>query len=102
MTGGQIWFNYRLAMQQADALDRIASQLKNGVRGDLEQGMGRTASGWHGDNARRWQAKGQRLQDRVSASARHLQSAAEEVRAAARRAREIELANLAIVQNDST
>jgi len=102
MTEGEIWFNYRKAMAQADALDRIAGQLKHGVWGDMEQGLRDTANGWRGGNARRWQAKGQRLQDSVSATARRLQSAADEVRAAARRAREIELANLAIIQNQST
>ena len=102
MTEGEIWFNYHHAIAQAEALERVADRLKSGVQVDMERGLSDTAACWHGDNARHWQMKGQRLQESVEATARRLRSAAGEIRAAARRAREIELANLAIIQNQST
>lgn len=102
MTEKEIWFNYEQAMAQANALEEIARRLESMSSHELDGGLHDAASNWTGDNARRFQSKGRRLQEQVDGTARNLRNAAEEVRSIARKNREIELANLALIMEDSS
>lgn len=100
-TEESIWFDYRQAIAQAAALEEIASSVERISNGDLENGLRAAASSWKGDNATRFQSKGVQLQGQFRETARALRSAASEVRRTAQRVRQMELTNIALIQERS-
>lgn len=97
-TEESILFDYHQALAQAAALDEIASSLERTSRGELEAGLWAAALSWQGDNASRFRNKGAMLQGQLSDTARALHTAASEVLKVAARTRQMELANLALLQ----
>lgn len=100
-TEESIWFDYRQAIAQAAALEEIASSVERISNGDLEDGLRAAACSWKGDNATRFQSKGAQLQGQFRETARALRSAASEVRRTAQRVRQMELANIALIEERS-
>lgn len=98
-TEASIWFDYQQAIAQAAALEDIANSVERTSNGEVEDGLHCAASGWSGDNAVRFQSKGERLQGQLRDTARALRQAASEVRQTAARVRKAELANLEMIQN---
>jgi uncharacterized protein YukE len=97
-TQATIWFNYQQAIQQAEAVARIATDLKKLSTNDLEDALDQVSASWQGENANRYHAKGSELQQQVAETARTLQSISSEIRDIAKRIYNAEMANLEIAK----
>lgn len=98
MDESTIWFNYRLAMEQAARLDEIAREMEQNSNQNLGDALNCISGSWTGDNAKRYYGKTQQLQARIKASASALRTAASDVRKQAERIRRAELANAEIAE----
>lgn len=97
-TESSILFDYQQAIAQAYALEELADSVQRTSNGKIEDGLQAAACSWNGDNATRFRDKGTQLQGQLCETARALRNAADEVRKIASRVRQVEMANLALIQ----
>jgi len=93
-----ILFNYNKALKQADQLDALARQLEGYAKNDMSEALSHVSSNWKGESASQFIAKGNKAKQDIQSSAKQLHNvatairkAAETVRRAEERAREIAL-----------
>lgn len=97
-TRASIEMDFRQAMAQADRVDDAANNLSGVSNRQLEGTLQDLASGWNGENADAYLAKGAKLQSRINNSASELQEIASTIRRIAKRIYDTEMANLRIAE----
>ena len=98
LTRAAIMFNFRKALQQADELDDIANSLSRMAKSEFEGTMQNISINWKGENARKYLAKGDRLQGDMYSTANSLHSIASDIRKVARKIYNAEIKALAIAE----
>lgn len=78
--GNQIWMNYQRTIQQADALDRLAAQMKNISSQEIEACMQGLAAAWAGEYGELYCRKGNRLNAIILQRSQKLSEAAKILR----------------------
>lgn len=97
-TKRQIEMDFAQAKKQADALDNLAARLKRLSENEFAGTMQDVSNHWKGQNAQQYLNKASRLQSKMTASAKSLNSIAGNIRTAAKRMRDAELRALQIAQ----
>lgn len=97
-TRESIEFDFRKALSEADIIDEIAERLGTLSNNKFENTMQNLAASWKGDNASSYLRKGEKLQSSMSRTSNELHSIATDIRTAARRLYEAEMAALEIAQ----
>ena len=92
----QIEIDYKAAINQAQKLEKIASNIKNMSSNDLETCMKQIDAKWKSTNATAFVGKGRTLQQQISETAKELDKAAKTIRSIAERTRRAELEALRI------
>lgn len=93
-----IEFDFKKAKEQAKKLDEVAERLNRLSNKNLSDIMQQLSSVWKGENATLYLDKGDRLQEKMSATAKELQNIASDIRTVARRIYEAEMNALRIAQ----
>ena len=71
-----IEFDYNQTMKQADKLEEIANNISKIASSDIEQSLATLKSGWEGDVASEYLAKGTQLQEKTENVSKSLMDAA--------------------------
>lgn len=98
LTRAVIKINFQRAMQQAAELDDIADDLSRMSKSDFENTMQNVSANWKGENARKYLAKGDRLQGNMNSTVNSLHNIASEIRRVAKRIHDAEMSALEIAQ----
>lgn len=93
-----IEFDFKKAKEQAKKLDEVAERLNRLSNQSFGGTMQQLSSVWKGENATLYLNKGDRLQEKMNATAGELQNIASDIRAVARRMYEAEMNALRIAQ----
>ena len=94
-----IEINFMQAMRQADRIEALADDL-NKVSGEKFGGSLQNLAGiWKGENASRYITKGSVLQGKMSGTAGSLRAVASDIRTAAKRLYDAEMASLSIASD---
>ena len=101
-TRSQIEFDFKKALGQADKIEGIADRLQKISRKELENSLQNLSAGWKGESASLYLQKGNTLQEKIDATAESLYAVAADIRTIARRLYGAEIANLAIIMNQSS
>lgn len=80
-----IEFDFRQAMNRADELDQVASEMKRMANNDMQSSLQQLSTAWKGEAASAYLTKGGRLKDKVLKSASDLNKTASTIRSVARR-----------------
>lgn len=80
-----IEFDFRQAMNRADELDQVASEMKRMANNDMQSSLQQLSTAWKGEAASEYLTKGGRLKDKVLKSANDLNKTAATIRSVARR-----------------
>lgn len=94
-----IEINFRQAMRQADKIDAIANDLGKLSEEKFGSVLQNLAGAWKGENASLYLSKGSTLQGKMSGTVNSLHAVASDIRAAARRLYDAEMAALSIASN---
>ncbi len=92
----QIELDYKAAINQAQKLETIASNIKNMSSNDLETCMTQIKAKWESTNATTFINKGRTLQQQISETAKELEKTAKTIRSIAERTRRAEMEALRI------
>lgn len=98
-TRESIEFNFQKALREASEIDEIAEKLSSLSRSKFESTMQTLATVWKGDSAPSYFRKGDTLQEKMNRTSAELHNIASNLRAAARRLYEAEMAALTIAQS---
>ena len=94
LTAGQIQIDFNSAIQQADKLEGIADRLTKISDNKFQSAMQGIVANWKSDNASAYIRKAQLVQKKMNASVEDLYTVAGEIRAAAKRMYDAEMAAL--------
>lgn len=97
-TRASIEMDFKRAKAQAAKLEQIASDMDGLANEQLNGSMQNLSSGWKGENANAYIAKGEKLQSKMNASASDLRNVASDIRRAAERIYRAELAALELAE----
>ena len=84
--GGLIDMDFKTARQQADRLDRLANELESLTVNDYEAAMGQIRSGWSGEAAGGFLAKGGALEGDMKSTVKKIRELANSIRSTAHKA----------------
>ena len=87
-----IEFDFRQAMNRADELDQVASEMKRMANNDMQSSLQQLSAAWKGEAASAYLTKGGRLKEKVLKSAGDLNKTASTIRSVARRVYNAEMA----------
>ncbi len=94
-----IEINFMQAMRQADKIDTIANDLSRLSGEKFGGSLQNLAGAWKGDNASLYLTKGASLQGKMDGTSKSLHAVASDIRAAARRLYEAEMAAVSIASD---
>lgn len=86
-----IQLNYQQAVNQAKALENLASELRNLANRNMESTISELSGNWTGENAREFINKAEKAQSDLIKNARALEEAADVIRQSAENIRKAEL-----------
>ena len=94
----QIRMNYHRAIQQADSLLEVASELQRNADSDFQDCISQISGSWTGDSAAAYLRKCDLLRERILLSAKQLRKTAEAIKQIAKRTYDAEMRALRIMQ----
>ncbi len=100
-TRESIEFDFRKALNQADEIDEIANHLRVLSTIKFNGALQNLAANWKGSNASAYLNKGEHLQNNMNHTSGVLHDIASDIRAAAKRMYQAEMAALEIAQTRS-
>jgi uncharacterized protein YukE len=97
-----IEFNFAEAKVLAEALEKIAEDMKNLSSNKMAEIMSLMSSSWKGESASAYFTKVEALRSNIHANARRLENIAAGIRSAAKRIYDAEMAALQLAENRSS
>lgn len=95
-----IEMDFNQAMRQADRLDELAEQLRSLSDNKFNGTLQNISSGWKGENATAYLAKGTTLKGKMTSTAGELSGIASDIRTIARRVYEAEMRALELASTN--
>ena len=86
-----IEFDFRQAMNRANELEQVASEMKRMANNDMQSSLQQLSAAWKGEAASAYLTKGGRLKNKVIKSADDLNKTASTIRNVAKRVYEAEM-----------
>lgn len=87
----EIYFNYRLAIEQAKQLDSIASNLTKAADNTLQDVLHDVHNAWKSDSSQQYIKKGEKIGEDTHSTVVNLRSIADTIRTIAERTKQAEL-----------